>query len=120
MQLEDKFRRRIRAAANFEELAQPLEELLSGRYSVWYDGRLYEIKALVERIKDLRIEVRPREHIRPHFHAIGQNFSASFDLDTCDLLEGRIDPIHHRLVRIWHKDAKGLLRKRWNETRTLE
>lgn len=117
MDLDKDFEERIKAATTLEELAQPLEELLSGRYSIWYDGRLYLVKAIVDQIRDLKIIIRPNDHPPPHFHAIGQNFNVVFEIETGDLMEGRIDPIHHRLVRKWHKDAIPLLQKMWLETR---
>jgi hypothetical protein len=117
MTLEEEFEKQIKAATDLEQLAKPLQELLSGGYSVWHDGRLYRIKVLVEQFRDLKIVIRPNDHPPPHFHALCQNFNASFIIESGELLEGRIDPIHHRLVRVWHKDAIPLLNKKWAETR---
>ena len=117
MTLEEEFERQIKAAINLEQLAKPLQELLSGRYSVWHDGRLYCIKALVEQVRDVKVIIRPNDHPPPHFHVLGQKFNASFDIESGDLLEGQIDTLHHRLIRVWHKTAIPKLQKTWLETR---
>lgn len=117
MTLEEEFEKRIRTASNLSELAKPLEELLSGRYSIWSDGRLYCIKGVVERIRDVKIVIQPNDHPPPHFHVIGQCFNASFEIETCDLMVGDIDTRHYKLVRKWHPAAVPLLRKAWQETR---
>lgn len=117
MTLEEEFERQTRAATNLDELAKPLEELLSGRFSIWSDGRLYCIKGVVERIQDVKVVINPNDHPPPHFHVIGQDFNVSFEIETGDLMVGDIDPKHHRLIRKWHPGAIPLLRKSWQETR---
>jgi hypothetical protein len=117
MTLEEEFERKTRVASNLDELAKPLEELLSGSLSIWHDGRLYCIKGVVERIRDVKVVIQPNDHPPPHFHVIGQDFTASFDIETGDLIVGQIDPVHYKLIRKWHSAAVPLLKSTWQKTR---
>jgi hypothetical protein len=107
----------IKDATDLEQLTQPLQELMSGPYEVWPNGQLVCLKVLVERINDLRIEIRPKDHPPPHFHVIGSNLNASFDIESGNHLEGQIDPRHFQKIKWWHGRARTKLAAIWDNTR---
>jgi hypothetical protein len=100
-----------------EDAARVLYNLLDGTYSVWPDGTILNIRALVAHVGRLRIEIRLNEHAPPHFHVIADDTEAAFTILTCELLNGAIDRGHRRLVERWHSGARRLLIRKWNETR---
>jgi hypothetical protein len=63
----EQLERRAQEARSLEDAAEVLYDLLSGGYSVWVDGRLYNIKQLVDRVRGLQIHVYADEHAPPHF-----------------------------------------------------
>jgi hypothetical protein len=108
----------ISDAKSFEELAYPLEVLISKGYDIWKDGHLYITKALVDRVDGLRIEIRPREHNPPHFHIRGSSIDASFTIEDGECLKGNIDSRTSHLIKWWYDNGGKLaLIKIWNETR---
>ena len=54
----EEIERRASSAKSLQESAEVLEILLSGGFSVWTDGSLYNIKQLVARVNGLRIEAK--------------------------------------------------------------
>ena len=93
----------------FEEWAEYLESLLSGPCLIWEkDGELIlcEIKARVDTINGLRIEIYPKEHAPPHFHIRSTSVNASFSIDDCSLLQGEVSRDDYNKIRYWHKRAK--------------
>lgn len=47
------------------------------------------------------------QHHRPHFHAIYQEYAASFAIDTLEMLGGELPAPQRRLVEAWaelHRD----------------
>ncbi len=105
------------AAGDLQESAAVLERLLCGPYAVWDDGHLYNIKALVDRVRGLRIEVHPKEHPPPHFHVHGAGVDAALSIADCRLLAGELNGRDLRIVEWWFKRSKALLASRWDETR---
>lgn len=72
--------------------------------SVWQDGRVLKTKKFVARVKDLRIEVYPKDHAPSHFHVISRQrgINARFSLDTLELMNvkhGRIKPNDVRKIQ---------------------
>ena len=78
---------------------------------------LIEIKQLVARVYGLKIEVYSNEHPPPHFHVKSPNINASFDIESCSLLQGDLDSRDRKKIQFWHKHAKSLLIEAWNSTR---
>ncbi len=113
----DLIEKRIHEAEDLEAMAKVLSSLLSGGYSVWTDGSLYSIRQLVAVHKGLKIEIRPKEHSPPHFHVKCGGLSASFSIESCELLQGDIDRRNISLIEWWHQRSKDKLVKIWNETR---
>lgn len=89
MNPHDLIEEKVASARNLPAAIEALAILLSGGYSVWTDGTLYNIKQLVGRVDGLKIEVFAREHPPPHFHISGGGIDATFSLADCAHLEGR-------------------------------
>jgi hypothetical protein len=105
---------------SFEEWTEYLDSLLHGPCSVLeHDGKLtlLEIKARVDMVLDMSIEVYPKEHAPPHFHVRSANIDASFRIDDCSILDGKISPRNYAKIRHWHQQAKPILIERWNSMR---
>jgi hypothetical protein len=117
---EKELEQQINDAVDLVQLTKSLQELLSGPYAISPDEDLYCTKARVDRIDDLRVVIRPNDHPPPHFHVIGQDFDVSFEIESGILLEGRIDPPHYQKVKWWHKRAKQILNRIWENTRTTD
>jgi len=110
---------------SIDDLAEHLHSLLSsGAYIGVFPGsnkpELVETKVLVERINGLKIEIYSKEHSPPHFHVVAANINASFSLDNCTLIKGKLSPKEKDLIEYWfHKqNAKKSLIEVWNRTRT--
>ena len=76
-------------------------------------------KAVVERIKGLRIEIYVNEHAPPHFHVNTSDTNATFTLNECKHLKGDISSRNHKLIKHWyHKQgSKKALINIWDKTR---
>jgi Domain of unknown function (DUF4160) len=111
----------IQRAADLDELAHVLQRLLSGGYSVWTDGTLYNIRARVATVDGLRFEVYPNDHSPPHFHVRSADVSAAFQLSDGSLIAGTIDSRSRQLVN-WFLDHGGTqkLRDAWDATRPTQ
>jgi hypothetical protein len=104
-----------------EEYAEWLEALLHNSCSIFVedDGEEYllENKKLVARLNGLKIEIYPDEHVPPHFHVKSPNINASFSIESCSKLEGKISGKDLSKIRYWYKHSKPLLINIWNSTR---
>lgn len=114
---EKELERQVENAADLDELSDSLEELLKGAYKILPNGELYSIKVRVDRVNGLRVIIRPNDHPPPHFHVRGQDFDASFDIESGALRIGQINPTDFQKIKWWHKRAKGKLLDIWNRTR---
>jgi hypothetical protein len=112
--------RQARDAKSLDESARVLTELFSGRYSVWTDGSLYNIKQLVARAGALQIHVYADEHPPPHFHVKSPDVDAVFTIDNCMYIRGNIDGREQRLVRWWYDRSRSKLVAAWNATRPAD
>jgi hypothetical protein len=105
---------------SFEDYVAWLEAILHNPCNVWEDDGesfLIEIKQLVAKVNGLRIEIYSNEHPPPHFHVKSPNVNASFDIESCSLLEGSVDGRDKKKIQFWHRHAKPLLINAWNSTR---
>jgi hypothetical protein len=105
---------------DLDEFTIFLNEILHGPYSVMtIDGRqrLLHIKALVSRINGLRIEIYPNEHPPPHFHVTSAEVDASFRIDDCALITGKISRRDLDMIQVWHAGSKRKLVEKWDEMR---
>ena len=116
----EQLERSLVEAESLEVAAVALNELLTGGYAVWTDGRLYNIKQLVARVGGLKIHIYADEHPPPHFHVESPNIDATFTIDNCTFLRGNIDGREQRLVKWWYDRARPQLVVSWNATRPTD
>jgi hypothetical protein len=116
----DPIEEKVSSASDLPAAAETLAILLSGGYSVWTDGTLYNIRQLVARVDGLKIEVFAREHPPPHFHISGGGIDATFSLADCAHLEGRIGGRERALVEWWYHRSRSTLVRAWNESRPTD
>ncbi len=105
---------------SFEDYAAWLEAILHNPCNVWEENGemfLIEIRQLVTRVNGLKIEVYSNEHPPPHFHVKSPNVDASFAIENCAVLEGKVDNRDRKKIELWHRKAKPLLIAAWNSTR---
>lgn len=103
-----------------EDFGSHLSSVLSGGVYVYDDGvrrTLIFGRALVDRVRGLRIEIFPREHEPAHFHVTGPNLSASFRISDGSLLNGQVGRREADLIQYWYGFAKPRLVEVWNATR---
>ncbi|MDO9545659.1 MAG: DUF4160 domain-containing protein [Pelolinea sp.] len=114
------YRHPLEGLTSFQELSLYLESLLNDSCSVMlFEGELVllEIKALVDNVRGMRIEIYPNEHQPPHFHIKSSDFQASFRIDDCSLIAGNINGGNYRKILYWYEHAKPKLIEIWNKTR---
>lgn len=116
MTLEDLIEKDIIECNSLDELAFILKNLIA-QHSVWKDGSLYSIKALVDCVDGLKIEIYPNEHPPPHFHIKSNGIDASFSIKDCKLLEGKIGGREHKMVKWWYEKSRSKLIIFWNDLR---
>lgn len=109
--------RLARTAKTLEDSARVLSDLLTGGFSVWTDGRLYNIRQLVARVKGLQIHVYANDHSPPHFHVKSPDIDALFKIEDGVFIRGNIDGREQKLVQWWHERSKTQLIDAWNATR---
>lgn len=61
----------------------------------------------------IRMYYAPKEHNPPHIHIYYQDLSATVDINTCELLEGRLSNKHLRIVAAWIEIHKDELMANW-------
>lgn len=106
-----------------EELRKALEDNYWRNFFQWErrlraKGDLRRFKA-VARFMSLRIEIRSDEHGPPHFHVISERKGASYTIETCERMAGKLD-LNERLLKKWWNKNKGKLLQTWNETRPTD
>lgn len=110
----------VREASSLDDLALVLTELLTGGYSVWINGSLYNIRQLVTRVGALQVHVYADEHPPPHFHVKSPDIDAVFTIDDCTYVRGNIDGREQHLVRWWYDRSRNKLIEAWNSTRPTD
>ena len=116
MTLEEIIQKKIDESSSLNDLAFILKNLIAN-HSIWTDGRLYNIKALVGIVDSLRIEIYHNEHPPPHFHVRSNGINASFSILNCQLINGKIGNREHKLVEWWYARSRSKLIKFWNDSR---
>ena len=124
-------KKRLRGSRNFflvgkdvletaDDWAEYLDSLLHGDCRIEEkNGELIVIeeRRIVDEIRGLKIEIRPKEHPPPHFHVKSERVNASFRIDNCKRLKGVVNQKEQRVIKYWWRDAKPKLIAIWNETR---
>lgn len=106
--------------SGLDDFAEYLEAILNNGCSVLeIDGELVllEIKKLVANVRGLKVEIYSKEHPPPHFHVKSASVNASFTIENCSLLNGKISNGEYNKILYWHQHSKQTLIDCWNETR---
>lgn len=61
----------------------------------------------------IRMYFAPKEHKPPHFHVYYQEFKATVDIETCEILEGNLPAKQAKLVLAWAEIHKEELLADW-------
>lgn len=61
----------------------------------------------------IRMYCAPGEHSPPHFHAYYQDDKAVVNINTCELMDGKLPPKQMRLVLAWTEIHKEELLADW-------
>ena len=101
-----------------------MEQYLN-RTQIREDGQIYEIRAFIEAIGDLRIEIFSRDHLDnpPHFHIISRQrgINARFhahSLEYINTKHGKLRTKDHKKIKHFfktHPEAHKKLLERLNE-----
>jgi hypothetical protein len=65
----------------------------------------------------IKIEIRPNDHLPPHFHVIIDEQNASFTILNGELLKGSLDNKYIKTIKRWYKKNRNTLICQWNLTR---
>lgn len=103
----------LEAAKDLDDALRALTGLLSGGYSVWVDGNLIITKELVGQVHGLKLYIYADDHPPPHFHLRGSGLDASFAIDDCRCLRGKLPPRQYALIKWWHQRSRPLLVAAW-------
>ena len=73
--------------------------------------------ARTEPVFGIVIGVFYREHGRPHFHAVYGEYEAVIDIESGEIISGKLPKRALGLVREWHAEHKDELRENWDRSR---
>ena len=119
MTLEELIESKLQESKSLSELAFILENLIA-YHSLTPDDRLYSIRALVDSVAGMKIEIFSNEHSPPHFHINAKDFNAVFSLNDCSLIKGTIGKREHKMILWWYKRSRNKLIDFWNNTRPTD
>jgi hypothetical protein len=104
---------------NVEEQLQLYLEKYINQTIVDNERGVYFVKELVCKIKNMKIEIYPKEHVPPHFHVKSKDRSinAYFSIDDCMFIKGRISNNNLKRIEAFFDDpkTKALLIKFWDK-----
>ena len=78
------------------------------------------IRVRVDLVRNMKIEIRSKEHAPPHFHVISPEIDASFRIDNCQILRGEISTKDYKKIKYWYRSAKPILIEVWNSMRPTD
>ena len=102
---------------SIEEFENHLKDFInSGAY--FYNGKIVEAKALVDKINNIKIMIYSKEHPPPHFHIISNEKKASLAIDDCRILENNgFKQNEIKRIKEWFLYSQEKLIEVWNKTR---
>lgn len=107
----------ILSNTDYNQSLELLEILLDGRYSVWEDGTLLEVRHRVDSKGKLEFHIYSNEHPPPHFHVKTKDIDALFRIDDGSLEKGKINGSDQAKVKFWYDANRSTLIQKWNSTR---
>ena len=78
------------------------------------------IRVRIALVRNMKIEIRSNEHAPPHFHVISPEIDASFRIDNCEILKGKINSKDYKIIKYWHQSARPMLIETWNSMRPTD
>ncbi len=85
------------------------------------DWGIYFVKELVEKIKNMKIEIYSNDHNPPHFHVKSKDNSinATFRLDNCAYIKGSIGTKDRKRIEAFFEDkhTQLLMKEMWNKSK---
>jgi len=99
------------------ELAAELKDMLINEKAE-SDDIFHALREKLLRVgSGVKIQIYPRDHNPPHFHVETGNKSASFDIQTGQLMQGNLGHTANKVVQQFYKDNQQMLMNIWNNTR---
>ena len=75
---------------------------------------------VIARFYGIAIRMYFREHGVPHFHAVYGEYSAVFEIETLEMIEGELPQRAQGLVRDWAGQHQAHLQEMWRTQRFQE
>lgn len=116
MTLEELIESKLQESDSLDELGFILKNLIA-YHSIDLNEKLYSIRALVDNVDGLKIEIFPNEHAPPHFHIRANGITAVFSIIDCSLIQGEIGSREYKMVQWWYRRSRKKLIEFWNNTR---
>lgn len=107
----------------FEEWVEYLESILTGPYAMFPDQKtgeliLLTVKARIDTVRGMKIEIYPNEHTPPHFHVKSPNIDVTIRIKDCSVIEGNISQRDFEKILYWYRaGSKKHLIEKWNDLR---
>lgn len=65
----------------------------------------------------IKIEIRPNDHLPPHFHVSIDEQEAAFTIMGCNQMNGNLENKYLKSIKKWYKENRQVLICQWNLTR---
>ncbi len=108
-------------ARSLDELEKSLLWLMSNNCEIIESPKgvyhVYEKRAVFARINGIKIVLYPRDHSLPHFHVSVAEFNATFSIEDCSYLAGKLKNSDFIKVKYWHSRSKDKLIEFWKNSR---
>lgn len=79
----------------------------------------YEVKQLVEKLDDLRVEIYSNDHHPPHFHVTNKEktINARFKIENGEHINGELTSKQLKRIRVFYESTKvkPYMEKLWNK-----
>jgi Domain of unknown function (DUF4160) len=83
------------------------------------DGTVSAMPTLA-RFYGIRVRMRWREHPPPHFHVEYQGHKASIEIESLEIIRGRLPKRARVLVLEWAMQHRGEIRQAWNSVQNRQ
>ncbi len=121
LMIDARLKSSLEPVQNLAELAEHLERFLNSGCYIWFEPNGERLllfgRALVDKIRGLKIHIYPDEHAPPHFHVVAPGIDAAFSIADCSLIKGSVDSKTRDLIVYWYGAARPKLVEVWNNTR---
>ena len=91
-------------------------ESVINRTKILPDGRVMEIRFMVDQVNNLKIIIHPNEHAPPHFHVTADGWDATIGIKDCKVLKGNISSKDLKKIEYWHGQNVSRLVETWSNS----